>query len=70
MGDTVWDGANKALCKSPDFSDYQPWRQVARGKRTYTADMCIAQDVQQENNSAPIDRKYIAQALHKRNLLR
>ena len=70
MGDLVWDGQNKTLFKSPDVSDYQPWRQTVRGKRTCTTDTCIAQDVQQENHSAPIDRKDIATALHKRNLLK
>lgn len=70
MGDPVWDGQYKTLFKSSDVSDYHPWRQAVRGKRTCTADMCIAQDVQQENHSAPIDRKDIATALYKRNLLR
>ena len=46
-----------------DISDYQPWRQTARGKATCTTDMCIAQDVQQENHSVPIDRKDIAAGL-------
>ena len=32
--------------------------------------MCLAQDVQQENQETPIDRKDIAQALHKRNIFR
>ena len=57
MGDLVWYGQNKTLFKSPDVSDYQPWRKTARGKATCTTDICIAQDVQQENHSAPIDRK-------------
>ena len=30
---------------------------------------CIAQDMQQENQLTPIDRKDIAQALHKQNFL-
>ena len=34
-----------------------------------TTDMCIAQDVQLENHSGPIDRKDIATAPHKRNIL-
>ena len=70
MGDAIGDGANKTLFKSPDPSEYQPWRQEVRGKRTCTADMFIVQDVQQENHATSIDRKDIAQALHKRNLLR
>ena len=32
--------------------------------------MCITQDIQLEEKSGPLDRKDIAQALHKRNLLR
>ena len=35
-----------------------------------TGDMCVALDVQEENDSDPIDRKLIAQALQKRGLLR
>ena len=70
MKDAVWDSANKTLFKFPDLSDYQPWTQVVRVKRTCTADMCLAQDVQQENQETPIDRKDIAQALHKRNIFR
>ena len=70
MGDSVWDGPNRTLFKTPDLKNYQPWRNVVRGKRTCTADMCVALDVQEENHSGPIDRKLIAQALQKRNLLR
>ena len=69
-GITVWDGANKILFKISNLSNYQPWRNIVRGKRTCTFDMCVAQDVQQQSNSAPIDRKDIAQALHSRNFLR
>ena len=65
-----WDGINKTLFKTPDLSNYQTWRNVARGKRTCTSDMCVAQDVQQENQSAAIDKKDITQVLHSRNLLR
>ena len=68
MGDTVWDGADRTLFKTPDLKNYQPWRYVVRGKRTCTTDMCVALDVQEENHSDPIDRKLIAQALQKRNL--
>lgn len=32
--------------------------------------ICLAQDVQQEKQETPIDRKDIAQALHKRNIFR
>ena len=70
MGYVVWGGANKSLSKSPDISDYQPWRQVVPGKWTCTADMSIAQDVKQENQVTPIDSKDAAQALHIRNLRR
>ena len=70
MGDPVWDGDNKTLFKTPDLSNYQPRINLLRGKRTCIADICVAQDVQQENKSAPIDRKDIAQALHSRNPLR
>ena len=70
MGDAVWDGANKTLFKSPDLSEYRPWKQTVCGKRTCTADMCIAQDAQQESKAAPIDRKDIAHVLHQRNVLR
>ena len=66
----MWDGANRTLFKTPDLKNYQPWCNVVRGKRTCTADMCVALDVQEENHSGPIDRKLIAQALQKRNLLR
>ena len=45
-------------------------RYLVRGKCTCTVDMCIANDIQQENNSAPIGCKDISQALHKRNLLK
>ena len=45
-------------------------RVVVRGKMTCTVDMCVALDVQEENHSSPIDRKLIAQALQKLNLLR
>ena len=68
MGETVWDGRNHTLYETPDLSHYQPRRTAARGKRTCTADMCIAQDVQLHEKSAPIDRKDIAKALHERNL--
>ena len=70
MGDTVWDGENRTLFESPDLSKYQPWRNFVRGKRTCTADWCITQDVQQEQHSEPLNRKNIAEALHKRNMLR
>lgn len=71
MRDSVWYGENRTLFESPDISTYQPWRTVARGKRTCTADLCIVEDVQQENNkSAPLERKDVAQALHHRNVLR
>ena len=70
MEDTVWDGASRTTFKTPDLKNYKPWRNVARCKRTRTADMCVALDVQEENHSGPIDRKLIAQALQKRNLLR
>ena len=63
-------GANRTLFKTPGLKNYQPWRNVVRGKRTCAADMCMALDVQEENHSGPIDRKFIAQALEKRNLLR
>ena len=53
-------GANKILFKSPDLLTYQPWKEVVCGNRTCTADMCIAQDVQQQDQSTPIDRKDIA----------
>ena len=66
MAGTVWDGANRTLFKTPDLKNYEPWRNVVRGKRTCTADMCVALDVQKENHSDPIDRKIIAQALQKR----
>ena len=57
MGDNVWDGANKTLFKSSDLSKYRPWTVTARGKSTCTAGMSIAQDVQLENQAAPIDRR-------------
>ena len=60
MEDTVCHGANKTLFKSPDLLTYQPWKEVVCGNRTCTADMCIAQDVQQQDLSTPIDRKDIA----------
>ena len=66
----MWDGANRTLFKRPDLKNYQPWRNVVRGKRTCNADMCVVLDVQEENHSGPIDRKLIAQALQKRKLLR
>ena len=66
----MWDGPNRTLFKTPDLKNYQAWRNVVRGKRMCTADMCVALDVQEENHSGPIDRKLIAQALQKRNLLR
>ena len=70
MAGTVWDGANRTLFKTPDLKNYEPWRNVVRGKRTCTADMCVTLDVEEENHSDPIDRKIIAQALQKKNLLR
>ena len=72
MGDTVWDGANRTLFKFkiPSLKNYQPWRNMASGKRTRTANMCVAPDVQEENHSGLIDRKLIAQALQIRNLFR
>lgn len=71
MGDSVRYGENRTLFESPDISTYQPRRTVDRGKRTCTADLCIPEDVQQENNtSAPLKRKDVAQALHHRNVLR
>ena len=36
---------------------------MVRGKRTCTADMCVALDVQEENHSDPIDRKLIVQIM-------
>ena len=70
MGDTVWDGVNRTLFKTPELKNYQSRRNVVREKWTCTADMCVALDVQEENHSAPIDRKLIAQALQKGKLLR
>ena len=67
MGDTVWDGANRILFKTPDLKNYQPYRNMVRGKRTCTADLCVALDVQEENHFGPIDRKLIAQALQKKS---
>ena len=51
------------LGQAHDLKNYQPWHNAARGKRTRTADMCVALDAQQQNYSGPIDRKL-------RNLLR
>ena len=72
MGNTVWDEANRTLFKFkiPNLKNYQPWRNVASGKRTRTANMCVVLHVQEENHSGLIDRKLIAQALQKRNLFR
>ena len=70
MGDTVRNGANRTPFKTPDPKNHQPWRNAARGKRTCTADMFVALNVQEENHSGPIDRKLIVQALQKRNLFR
>ena len=71
MGDTVWDGANRTPFETPDLTNHQPWRYVARGKRTCTVDLCMDdQDVQQEQKSELLDQKDIALALHKENLLR
>ena len=70
MGETVWDGENPTLFETPNLSKYQPWHNVVRGKRTCTANLCIAQDVQQEHHLESLDRKNIAEALHKRNMLR
>ena len=69
MGDSVWEGENRTLFETPDINNYQPGQTVVRGKRICTTDMCIAQDVQQENKSAPLDCKNVVQVLHKRNLL-
>ena len=66
----MWDGVNRTLFKTPELKNYQPRRNVVREKWTCTADMCVALDVQEENHSAPIDRKLIAQALQKGKLLR
>ena len=66
MRDTVWDGANRTLFKTLDLNNYQPCRNVVRGKRTCTVDMCVALDVQEENHFGLIDRKLIAQALQKK----
>ena len=44
-------------------------RNVVRGKRTCTADMCVVLDVQKENDSGLIDRKLIPYVLQKRYLL-
>ena len=63
MGDTVWDGANRTLFKTPNLKNYQPWRNVVKGKKKCTADMCVVLDVQEENHSGPIDGKLFAQAL-------
>ena len=68
MGETVWNGKNPTLFETPNLSKYQPWHNVVRGKRTCTAKLCIAQDVQQEQHLEPLDRKNIAEALHKRNV--
>ena len=65
MGNSKWDGENRTLFETPDITNYQPWQTVVRGKRTSTVDMYIAQFVQQENKSAPLDRKDVAQVLHK-----
>ena len=74
MGETVLDGQNRAIFHTqdltPDLTNYQPWRNVARGKHTCIGDMCVPHDRHLEENSAPINRKDIASALHKRNLLR
>ena len=47
------------------YSNYQPWRNVVRDKRTCTANMCEALDVEEENHFGPIDTKFIALALQK-----
>ena len=71
MGDTVWDGANRTPFETPDLTNHQPWRYVARGKRTCTVDLCMDdQDVQQEQKSELLDQTDITLALHKENLLR
>lgn len=70
MGDTVWDGQNHTLLDTPELSNYQTWQTVVRGKGTWTANMCIAQDVELEEKSVPSDKEDIAQTLHERNLLR
>ena len=70
MGETVWDGQNRAIFDTPDLTNYQPWRNVVRGKHTCTGDICVAQDRHFEENSLPINRKNIATTLHKWSLLR
>ena len=70
MVDTVLDGQNHTLFDTPELSNYQSWQTVVRGKRTCTAGKFIAQDVQLEEESAPIVREDIVQVLHEIYLLR
>ena len=67
MGDTVWDGANRTLFKTPKLKNYQRWRNVVRGKRTCTADMCLALDVQEENHTAPLIENLCASIAKKKS---
>ena len=69
MGDAAWDGTNKNQFKTRDVWNYQPWINVVRSKGVWTIDLCVAQDVHQENQSKSVDKKDIAQALHSKNFL-
>ena len=49
---------------------YRPWTNVVRGRSTCTTNIFHIQKELIDNNKPPINRDDIAQALHKRNLLR
>ena len=49
---------------------YQPWTNVVRGRSTCTSNIYDIQKELIDNNKPPMNRDEIAQALHKRNLLR
>ena len=49
---------------------YWPWTNVVRGRSTCTSNIYDIQKELIDNNKPPMNRDDIAQALHKRNLLR
>ena len=63
-----WDRVNQPISDVPDISTYQTWKKSVKGRKTCMADMCILLDETQEKG-VEIDRKFIAKALAREQLL-
>ena len=68
--DHINDNTNVDNNDTNYMQTYWPWTNVVRERSTCTSNMYDIQKELIDNNKPPMNRDDIAQALHKRNLLR